>query len=85
MEIRRIRSWLTLSASVVLIPWIVYLGFTLPQNYVAQHWLVAWVGFDLLLLTFMVATAVLGLLHHRLLTLVAFATGFCWCATLGST
>ena len=85
MEIRRIRSWLTLSASVVLIPWIVYLGFALPQNYVAQHWRVAWVGFDLLLLTFMIATAVLGLVHHRLLTLVAFATGFCWCATLGST
>ena len=75
MEIRRIRSWLALSASVVLIPWIVYLAFTLPQNYAAQHWRVAWVGFDVLLLMFMVATAVLGFLHHRLLTLIAFATG----------
>ena len=68
MEIRRIRSWLSLNASVVLIPWIVYLAFTLPQNYVAQHWRVAWVGFDVLLLTFMIATAVVGFLHHRLLT-----------------
>jgi hypothetical protein len=75
MEIRRIRSWLALSASVVLIPWIVYLASTLPQNYVAQHWRVAWVGFDILLLTFMIATAVLGFLRHNWLTLVAFTTG----------
>jgi hypothetical protein len=75
MEIRRIRSWLALSASVVLIPWIVYLALTLPQNYAAQHWRVAWVGFDILLLTFMIATAVLGFIRHHWLTLVAFTTG----------
>jgi hypothetical protein len=75
MEIRRIRSWLALSATIVSIPWIVYLGLTLPANYVPQHWRVTWVGFDLLLLMFIIATAVLGFLHHRLLTLVTFTTG----------
>jgi hypothetical protein len=44
----------------VLIPWIVYLAL---------------VGFDILLLAFIIATAPLGFLHHRLLTLVAFMTG----------
>ncbi len=75
VQIRRIREWLALCAAIALIPWTIYLGFTLPQDYTAQHWQATWVGFDVLLLAFMVATAVLGFLHHQLLTLFAFATG----------
>jgi hypothetical protein len=75
IEIRRIRSWLTVSAALALIPWIVYLGYTLPQSYVAQNWRATWVGFDILLLIFMSATAVLGFRRHHLLTLFAFTTG----------
>ena len=74
-QIRRIRDWLSLCAAIALIPWTVYLGLTLPQSYNAQHWQVTWVGFDVLLLAFMTATAVLGFIHHNLLTLFAFATG----------
>jgi hypothetical protein len=74
-QIRRVREWLTLSAAIALIPWTVYLGLTLPQSYTARHWQAAWVGFDVLLLAFMIATAVLGFARHRLLTLFAFATG----------
>jgi hypothetical protein len=58
-----------------LIPWTIYLGFTLPQSYSAQHWQLTWVGFDILLLGFMIATAVLGFVGHHLLTLFAFTTG----------
>ena len=50
-------------------------GFTLPQSYSAQHWQLTWVGFDILLLGFMIATAVLGFVQHHLLTLFAFTTG----------
>lgn len=75
VQIRRIREWLALCAAIALIPWTIYLGFTLPQNYTAQHWQATWVGFDVLLLVFMIATAVLGFFQHRLLTLFAFATG----------
>jgi hypothetical protein len=75
IQIRRIRWWLTLSAAIALIPWIVYLAVTLPENYPAQNWRATWVGFDILLLIFMIATAVLGFLRHRLLTLFAFTTG----------
>jgi hypothetical protein len=35
IQIRRIRAWLTLSAAIALIPWIVYLALTLPENYPA--------------------------------------------------
>jgi hypothetical protein len=75
MQIRRMREWLALSAAVALIPWTIYLGMTLPQNYTAQHWQATWVGFDILLLAFMIATAVLGFVRHHLLTLFAFSTG----------
>ncbi len=75
VKIRRIREWLALCAGIALIPWTVYLGLTLPQSYSAQHWQLTWVGFDVLLLGFMIATAVLGFTQHHLLTLFAFATG----------
>jgi len=75
IQIRRTREWLALSAAIALIPWTVYLGLTLPQSYSAQHWQVTWIGFDILLLGFMFATAVLGFVHHHLLTLFAFTTG----------
>jgi hypothetical protein len=75
IQIRRIRSWLTLSAAIALIPWIVYLALSLPANYPAQNWRATWVGFDILLLIFMIATAALGFVRHHWLTLFAFTTG----------
>ena len=75
VQIRRIREWVALCAAIALIPWTVFLGLTLPQSYTAQHWQLTWVGFDVLLLVFMTATAVLGFTHHHLLTLFAFTTG----------
>ncbi|HUH71893.1 MAG TPA: hypothetical protein VLZ05_25295 [Mycobacterium sp.] len=75
VQIRQIREWLALCAAIALIPWTIYLGLTLPQSYTAQHWQATWVGFDVLLLAFMIATAVLGFTHHHLLTLFAFTTG----------
>jgi hypothetical protein len=75
MQIRRMREWLALTAAIALIPWTIYLGLTLPQNYTAQHWQATWVGFDILLLAFMIATAMLGFVRHHLLTLFAFSTG----------
>jgi hypothetical protein len=75
IEIRRIREWLTLYAAIALIPWTIYLGLTLPESYTAQHWQATWVGFDVLLLAFLIATAVLGFARHPLMTLFAFTTG----------
>ncbi|ORB48352.1 hypothetical protein BST43_24890 [Mycobacteroides saopaulense] len=72
---RVLRLGLMIGGSIALIPWITYLAFTLPENYVAQRWTATWVGFDMLLVAFMVATAVLGLLRRQLLVLTAFTTG----------
>ena len=72
---RRIRLTLMIGGSIAMIPWIGYLSFTLPENYVAHNWPVTWIGFDLLLVGFMVATAVLGYLRRQLLLLAAFTSG----------
>ena len=72
---RELRILLLVVSSVVLAPWIVYLAVSLPPRYVAHNWDVTWVGFDVLLLVLMVATAVLGYLRRQMLVLTAFATG----------
>jgi len=51
------------------------LSVTLPENYVAHNWPATWVGFDILLMVFMAATAVLGYLRRQLLVLAAFTAG----------
>ena len=74
-RMRRNRVSLMVAGAIGLIPWIVYLGFTLPATYVAHNWPATWIGFDCLLIAFMVATAVLGWLRRQLVVLPAFATG----------
>lgn len=72
---RELRILLVVGSAVLLVPWIAYLAVTLPPQYVADNWDVTWVGFDVLLLAMMVATAVLGYLRRQLLVVTAFATG----------
>ena len=72
---RELRIPLVVGSAVVLVPWIAYLAITLPPRYVADNWDVTWVGFDVLLLVMMVATAVLGYLRRQMLVMTAFATG----------
>jgi hypothetical protein len=66
---------LMVGSVLVLVPWIAYLGLSLPRAYVAHNWDRVWIGFDVLLLVLMVATAVLGWLRRQLVVLTAFATG----------
>jgi hypothetical protein len=74
-RLRRVRLALMIGATIGLAPWIVYLAFSLPAKYIAHNWPVTWVGFDILLLFFIAATALLGLLRRQLLILTAFTTG----------
>lgn len=43
--------------AAVLLPWIVFLGLTLPARSLSAHWRVAWVGFDIMLLVALASTA----------------------------
>lgn len=74
-RVRRIRLSLMVGGSMAMVPWLGYLSVTLPENYVAHNWPVTWVGFDVLLVGFMLTTAVLGYLRRQLLVLAAFTTG----------
>jgi hypothetical protein len=67
-RMRRLRLALMVGGAIGLIPWIVFLVITLPANYVA-------LGFDVLLLAFMVTTAVLVFLRRQSVLLTAFTTG----------
>jgi hypothetical protein len=62
-------------AAICLIPWIVYLELVLPIHYQANHWRGAWVGFDVILLGFLAATAVLGFRRSPLISIASFTTG----------
>lgn len=60
--------------SVVLIPWIVYLGFSLPARQVSRHYDAAWVGFDVFELIALAATGYFALRRSRYLALAAAST-----------
>jgi hypothetical protein len=74
-RLRRVRLVVMAGAIIGLLPWTVYLAITLPDKYIAHNWPATWVGFDILILVFMAATAVLGLLRRQLLVLTAYTTG----------
>ena len=61
--------------SLGLIPWIVLLGLTLPRRYVADHWAVAWVGFDVALLCLLVLTAWAAWRRREIVIVAALVTG----------
>ncbi|MFF0338270.1 hypothetical protein [Kribbella sp. NPDC004875] len=76
--IERIRKWRTVLVLVcvaVLVPWTVYLAITLPNHYVARNWVATWVGFDILLLTMLVLTAIGGWKRKQFVFPTAFASG----------
>jgi hypothetical protein len=57
--------------SAVLIPWIVYLAFSLPARQVSRHYGAAWVGFDVFELIALSATGYLALRRSRYLALAS--------------
>jgi hypothetical protein len=74
-RLRRHRITLMSVAAAALVPWTIYLGVSLPDRYVARHWTLTWVGFDVVLATMFAATTVLGLLRRQLVALTSFASG----------
>jgi hypothetical protein len=47
---------ISLATTMAFLGWIAVLALTLPTRYLANHWNVAWVGFDVMLLTSLLAT-----------------------------
>jgi len=75
IRIRSRRTALLYSAAaVVLIPWTVYLAVTLPKRVIDTHYRGAWVGFDIMLVLAMVATAYFAFRMDTRVQLPAAAT-----------
>ncbi|MEZ5210923.1 hypothetical protein MYK68_04045 [Gordonia sp. PP30] len=74
---RRLR-WETLTVmgggALALIPWMVYLGFTLPSTHTNEHFATMWLGFDTFLVILMASTFVLALLRRQMVAVTALAT-----------
>ena len=64
-----------LAMSVVLVPWTLWLAWSLPSESVAHHNDIAWAGFDLLLLAGLATTGVLAMRRSRWLPVAATAAG----------
>ena len=62
------------AGALVLVPWVIYLGFELPERSTDQHYNLAWVGFDILLLFAMARTAIFAWQGRRQVQLPAVAT-----------
>ncbi|MEU8931623.1 hypothetical protein AB0D30_17230 [Streptomyces sp. NPDC048409] len=56
----------------VLVPWTVYLAFSLPHRFEARYWPMVWVGFDIMLLVSLAAAGVAVLLRRQALIPLSF-------------
>ncbi len=61
--------------AVALVPWILYLTFTLPSRHVTFHYDTAWIGFDVALLASFAASAWAGFRGSRWLVPLVTVTG----------
>ncbi len=61
--------------ALFLVPWTLYLTFTLPSRHLARHYDLAWVGFDVGLLAAFAGTAWAALRRSEWLVALAAATG----------
>ena len=74
--------WVTgllLLTAVLLVPWILYLTFTLPSRHVTFHYDVAWIGFDVGLTASFAATGWAALRGSEWLVPFAAVTGTMLC------
>jgi hypothetical protein len=71
---RRIALMLA-AIAVLLVPWTLWLTFTLPTRHLAHHYRGAWVGFDIFLALAFGATAVAALRASEWLQPLAAVTG----------
>jgi hypothetical protein len=60
--------------SVILLPWTIYLGYSLPSRQLSSHYDIAWAGFDILLLVALASTGYFALRRSRYLATAAAAT-----------
>jgi hypothetical protein len=59
--------------AVILLPWIVYIGLSLPARQLSPNYDIAWTGFDIMLFSALASTAYFALRRSRYLATAAVA------------
>ena len=59
--------------AIALVPWTLWLTWSLPAQHVARHWRTAWVGYDLALALLLLATGVAGIRRSPQIVVAAAA------------
>jgi hypothetical protein len=71
---RRVAQALIL-LGVALVPWTLWLTWSLPTKHVADNWRIAWVGFDVALALVLLYTGVAGIRRSRTIEHSAMVAG----------
>lgn len=76
--ILRIPAWTTrvyILLAVVLLPWTIYLGLTLPEHHLSAHWDISWTGLDIGLTLSLIATGLFAYFRSLWVVIAAATTG----------
>ena len=74
----RVPAWagkLYIMLAVVLLPWTIYLGVSLPSHHLSSHWDVSWTGLDIGIVTTLIATGLFAYLRSIWVVIAAASTG----------
>src|SRR5579872_3533238 len=63
------------ATAIALVPWTLWLTFSLPSRHLTEHYDLAWVGFDIALFAAFVATAICIVRSSQWLVPIAAVTG----------
>lgn len=66
---------LYICSSIILLPWTIYLGASLPAHHLSAHWDVSWTGLDVGLVITMLTTSILAYLKSRWLVITSSMVG----------
>jgi len=79
VTLRRLIAPFFALAGLVLIPWTVWLTFSLPAHHESDNWQTVWAGFDIALAVALLATAISALRRSPWLPVVAAIAGTLLC------
>lgn len=76
--ILQIPTWaarLYIGAAALLIPWTIYLAWSLPSQHISTHWDVSWAGVDIALILSFLLTGIFALVRSMWVVIAASSTG----------
>jgi hypothetical protein len=74
----RVPSWaakIYIMLATVLLPWTIYLGFSLPSHHLSANWDISWTGLDIGLVIALLATGLFAYLRSIWVVIAAASAG----------